>query len=134
MINIQLFSFLSCLFHYHVRTGVERANSEMKDNYGANHVRVRGHLKVLCHLMFGVLVLTVKQIFNYFAWVLTIAVDKTKPIAIGKEVYAMKHDFSWLFQEKITVDASKLVWRWKKQLFNKKSQNVLKLALPYGRK
>ncbi len=22
------------------------------------------------------------------------AVDKTKPIAIGKEVYAMKHDFS----------------------------------------
>ena len=66
----------------------------MKDNYGANHVRVKGHLKVLCHLMFGVLVLTVKQIFNYFAGVLTIAVDKTKPIAIGKEVYAMKHDFS----------------------------------------
>ena len=52
---------------YHVRTGVERANSEMKDNYGANHVRVKGHLKVLCHLMFGVLVLTVKRIFNYFA-------------------------------------------------------------------
>ena len=37
------------------------------NNYGANHVRVKGHLKVLCHLMFGVLVLTVKQIFNYFA-------------------------------------------------------------------
>ena len=36
-------------------------------NYGANHVRVKGHLKVLCHLMFGVLVLTAKQIFNYFA-------------------------------------------------------------------
>ena len=52
---------------YHVRSGVERANSEMKDNYGANHVRFNGHLKVLCHLMFGVLVLTVKQIFNYFA-------------------------------------------------------------------
>ena len=52
---------------YHVRSGVERANSEMKDNYGANHVRVKGHLKVLCHLMFGVLVLTAKQIFNYFA-------------------------------------------------------------------
>ena len=51
---------------YHVRTGVERANSEIKDNYGANHVRVKGHLKVLCHLMFGVLVLTAKQIFNYF--------------------------------------------------------------------
>jgi len=52
---------------YHVCSGIERANSEMKDNYGANHVRVKGHLKVLCHLMFGVLVLTVKQIFNYFA-------------------------------------------------------------------
>ena len=49
------------------KSKVERANSEMKDNYGANHVRVKGHLKVLCHLMFGVLVLTVKQIFNYFA-------------------------------------------------------------------
>ena len=52
---------------YHVRSGVERANSEMKDNYGANQVRIKGHLKVLCHLMFGVLVLTAKQIFNYFA-------------------------------------------------------------------
>ena len=52
---------------YHVRSGVERDNSEMKDNYGANHVRVKGHLKVLCHLMSGVLVLTAKQIFNYFA-------------------------------------------------------------------
>jgi hypothetical protein len=51
---------------YHVRSGVERANSEMKDNYGANQVRIKGHLKVLCHLMFGVLVLTAKQIFNYF--------------------------------------------------------------------
>ena len=52
---------------YHVRTGVERADSEVKDNYGANHVRIKDHLKVLCHLMFGVLVLTVKQIFNFFA-------------------------------------------------------------------
>ncbi len=52
---------------YNVRSGVERANSEIKDNYGANHVRVKGHLKVLCHLMFGVITLTVKQIFNYFA-------------------------------------------------------------------
>ena len=33
----------------------------------ASLVRVKGHLKVLCHLMFGVLVLTAKQIFNYFA-------------------------------------------------------------------
>ena len=40
---------------------------------------------------------------------LTIAVYKTKPIAIGKEVYALKYDFSWFFQEKITADASKMV-------------------------
>ncbi|NCB09187.1 MAG: transposase [Bacteroidia bacterium] len=52
---------------FNVRSGVERANSEMKDNYGANQVRVKGHLKVFCHLMFGVIALTVKQIFNYFA-------------------------------------------------------------------
>jgi len=51
---------------YNVRSGVERANSEMKDNYGACHVRVKGQLKVFCHLMFGVISLTVKQIFNYF--------------------------------------------------------------------
>ena len=39
----------------------------------------------------------------------TTSVHKTKPIAIGKEVYILKYDFSWFFQEKITVDASKLV-------------------------
>lgn len=52
---------------YHVRSSVERANSEIKDNYGANQIRVKGHLKVFCHLMFGVIALTVKQIYNYFA-------------------------------------------------------------------
>ena len=28
---------------------------DLKDNYGARHVRVKGHWKVLCHLMFGVI-------------------------------------------------------------------------------
>ena len=41
--------------------------AEIKDNYGANQIRVKGHLKVFCHLMFGVIALTVKQIYNYFA-------------------------------------------------------------------
>jgi len=49
---------------YRERSTVERGNSELKDNYGARHVRVKGHLKVLCHLMFGVIAVTVKQLFN----------------------------------------------------------------------
>ena len=31
----------------------QRGNSDLKDNYGARHVREKGHWKVLCHLMFG---------------------------------------------------------------------------------
>ena len=42
---------------YHARTTAERANSRLKDEFGACKVRVRGHAKVACHLMFGVLVL-----------------------------------------------------------------------------
>ena len=49
---------------YRERTTAERGNSELKDNYGARHVRVKGHLKVFCHLMFGVIAITVKQLFN----------------------------------------------------------------------
>lgn len=49
---------------YRERSTVERGNSELKDNYGARHVRVKGHWKVLCHLMFGVIAVTVKQLFN----------------------------------------------------------------------
>ena len=49
---------------YNERTTVERTNSDLKDNYGGRHVRVKGHLKVFCHLMFGVIAITVKQLFN----------------------------------------------------------------------
>ena len=28
------------------------------------HVRVKGHWNVLCHLMFGVIAIAVKQLFN----------------------------------------------------------------------
>ena len=31
----------------------------------ADYVRVRGHDKVLCHLMFGILVLTVEQLMRF---------------------------------------------------------------------
>ena len=47
---------------YEVRTGIERVNGRLKDDFGARHLRVRGHKKVYAHLMFGVLALCVDQI------------------------------------------------------------------------
>jgi hypothetical protein len=49
---------------YDFRTMVERVNGRLKDEFGAAFVRVRGAVKVKCHLMFGVLVLAVDQIFR----------------------------------------------------------------------
>ena len=40
------------------RTAAERVNRRLKDHYGARPVRVRGALKVMAHLMFGVLVVS----------------------------------------------------------------------------
>ena len=49
---------------YDERSNVERINVGLKDNYGGRHVRVRGHAKVYCHLMFGILVLTVDPLMR----------------------------------------------------------------------
>jgi len=49
---------------YNERSGAERVNSALKDSYGGRSVRVRGHAKVLCHLMFGILTMTVEQIMR----------------------------------------------------------------------
>lgn len=46
------------------RTTVERVYSRLKDEFGGNSVRVRGNAKVMAHLMFGVLALTVDQILR----------------------------------------------------------------------
>jgi transposase len=46
---------------YKERTMSERVNARLKDEFGANHLRVRGPAKVMAHLMFGVLALTVDQ-------------------------------------------------------------------------
>jgi hypothetical protein len=46
------------------RTTVERAYSRLKDEFGGRFVRVRGHAKVMAHLMFGVIVLTVDQLLK----------------------------------------------------------------------
>ena len=49
------------------RTMAERVNARLKDEFGARFVRVRGAIKVKCHLMFGVLVLAVDQILRVSA-------------------------------------------------------------------
>jgi len=49
---------------YDFRTMVERVNARLKDEFGGRYVRVRGAVKVKCHLMFGILVLAVDQIFR----------------------------------------------------------------------
>jgi hypothetical protein len=49
---------------FHERTTVEGVNARLKDEFGARMVRVRGNAKVMCHLMFGVLALTVDQILR----------------------------------------------------------------------
>lgn len=50
---------------YNERTAAERVNSALKDSYGGRYVRVRGHAKVFCHLMFGILALTVEQLMRF---------------------------------------------------------------------
>ena len=49
---------------YNQRSSAERVNGNLKDNCGGNHVRVRGAAKVFCHLMFGILVVTVEQLMR----------------------------------------------------------------------
>ena len=49
---------------YNQRSAAERVNSNLKDNCGGAFVRVRGHAKVLSHLMFGMVVLTVEQLLR----------------------------------------------------------------------
>jgi Transposase DDE domain/Transposase domain (DUF772) len=47
------------------RTAVERVYSRFKDQYGALNVRVRGCVKVMAHLMFGILALTADQVLRW---------------------------------------------------------------------
>ncbi len=47
-----------------VRTMVERVYSRLKDEFGARFIRVRGASKIMAHLMFGVLALTVDQLLK----------------------------------------------------------------------
>lgn len=49
---------------YNIRTMSERVNARLKDEFGAHRIWVRGPQKVMAHLMFGVLALTVDQLLR----------------------------------------------------------------------
>jgi hypothetical protein len=49
---------------YKIRSSAERANSRLKEDFGASNVMVRGHSKVTLHLMFGVITLFVDQLLR----------------------------------------------------------------------
>ena len=49
---------------YDFRTMAERVNARLKDEFGGSLFRVRGALKVKCHLMFGIVALAVDQIIR----------------------------------------------------------------------
>ena len=50
---------------YNERSTVERVNGRIKDEFGARMVRVRGNAKVMAHLMFGIVALTVDQLMKF---------------------------------------------------------------------
>ena len=50
---------------YNQRSSVERVNGRLKDEFGGRMVRVKGHAKVMSHLMFGIIALTVDQLMKY---------------------------------------------------------------------
>ncbi len=49
---------------YKIRSSAERANSRLKEDFGANNVMVKGHSKVALHLMYGVITLFADQLLR----------------------------------------------------------------------
>ena len=49
---------------YKIRSSAERANSRLKEDFGANNVMVKGHAKVSLHVMFGVITLFSDQLLR----------------------------------------------------------------------
>ena len=49
---------------YRERTVAKRSNARLKDEFGASHLRVKGAVKVMSHLMFGVLALSADQLMR----------------------------------------------------------------------
>ena len=46
------------------RSSAERVNSNLKDNYGGRNIRIKGAAKVMTTVMFGIIVVTVTQLFR----------------------------------------------------------------------
>ncbi len=44
---------------------MEKLNGRLKDELGGKMVRVRGHAKVMTHLMFGIIALTANQLIRF---------------------------------------------------------------------
>ncbi len=49
---------------YKERSQAERTNARLKDEFGGKQIGVRGHAKVMSHLMFGLLALTADQLMR----------------------------------------------------------------------
>lgn len=49
---------------YNERTAVERLNARLKDEFGGRFITVKGAKKVMAHLMFGILCITVDQLLR----------------------------------------------------------------------
>jgi len=49
---------------YKIRTIVEQLNGRLKDQFGGRIIYLRGAAKVMAHLMFGIIALTVDQILR----------------------------------------------------------------------
>ena len=49
---------------YRERSVAERTNARLKDEFGGRNVMVKGHVKVMSHLMFGILALAADQLMR----------------------------------------------------------------------
>lgn len=49
---------------YNERTAAERSNARLKDEFGGNHLMVKGNIKAMGHLMFSILALTADQLMR----------------------------------------------------------------------
>ncbi len=49
---------------YRLRFSKERSNALLKEYYGCKNIQVKGHQKVFCHIMFGILALTASTIIK----------------------------------------------------------------------
>ena len=49
---------------YKMRSSAERANSRLKEDFGASNIMVKGHSKVTLHLMFGIITLFADQLLR----------------------------------------------------------------------